>query len=49
MLRIPYLTVPVINETNIQERFENIKANIEIWPSSNTGKLEDDFRNRSVI
>lgn len=23
--------------------FENIKANIEIWPLSNTGKLEDDF------
>ena len=23
--------------------FENIKANIEIWPLSNIGKLEDDF------
>ena len=23
--------------------FENIKTNIEVWPLSNTGKVEDDF------
>ncbi|MCV5296160.1 hypothetical protein OFC42_30750, partial [Escherichia coli] len=23
--------------------FENIKTNIEVWPLSNTGKIEDDF------
>ena len=23
--------------------FENSKTNIEVWPLSNTGKLEDDF------
>ncbi|MGA5658438.1 hypothetical protein ACPCZR_02380 [Bacillus bombysepticus] len=33
---------PVLMKRYIGE-FENIKANIEIWPLSNTGKLEDDF------
>ena len=37
----PYLH-PVLMKRYTGE-FENIKANIEIWPLSNTGKLEDDF------
>lgn len=37
----PYLR-SCINETVYRE-FENSKTNIEVWPLSNTGKLEDDF------
>ena len=31
-----------INE-KVYREFENSKTNIEVWPLSNTGKIEDDF------
>lgn len=37
----PYLRSS-INE-KVYREFENSKTNIEVWPLSNTGKIEDDF------
>lgn len=42
MLKNSRIYYPVLMKRYTGE-FENIKANIEIWPLSNTGKLEDDF------
>ncbi|AJA19178.1 TPA: hypothetical protein ACR3Z0_001577 [Bacillus thuringiensis] len=42
MLKSSRIYGPVLMKRYTGE-FENIKANIEIWPLSNTGKLEDDF------
>ncbi|MDA1759575.1 hypothetical protein PDK32_04715 [Bacillus cereus] len=42
MLKNSHIYGPVLMKRYTGE-FENIKANIEIWPLSNTGKLEDDF------
>lgn len=42
MLKNSRIYGPVLMKRYTGE-FENIKANIEIWPLSNTGKLEDDF------
>ncbi|PFL43412.1 hypothetical protein [Bacillus cereus] len=42
MLKSSHIYGPVLMKRYTGE-FENIKANIEIWPLSNTGKLEDDF------
>ncbi|TPV46588.1 hypothetical protein [Bacillus dicomae] len=42
MLRDSCIYGPVLMKRYTGE-FENIKANIEIWPLSNTGKVEDDF------
>ena len=42
MLRDSLYLRSCINETVYRE-FENSKTNIEVWPLSNTGKLEDDF------
>lgn len=42
MLKNSRIYSPVLMKRYTGE-FENIKANIEIWPLSNTGKLEDDF------
>ncbi|EEM84426.1 hypothetical protein bthur0011_15150 [Bacillus thuringiensis serovar huazhongensis BGSC 4BD1] len=42
MLKNSRIYGPVLMQRYTGE-FENIKANIEIWPLSNTGKLEDDF------
>ena len=48
MLRDSRIYGPVLMKRYTGE-FENSKTNIEVWPLSNTGKLEDDFCNRSVI
>ncbi|MDA1873130.1 MULTISPECIES: hypothetical protein [Bacillus] len=42
MLRDSHIYGPVLMKRYTGE-FENIKTNIEIWPLSNTGKIEDDF------
>ncbi|MFJ8367883.1 MULTISPECIES: hypothetical protein [Bacillus cereus group] len=42
MLKNSHIYGPVLMKRYTGD-FENIKANIEIWPLSNTGKLEDDF------
>ncbi len=42
MLRGSHIYGPVLMKRYTGE-FENIKTNIEIWPLSNTGKIEDDF------
>ena len=42
MLKNSRIYGPVLMKRYTGE-FENIKANIEIWPLSNIGKLEDDF------
>ncbi|MEH7152412.1 hypothetical protein V7095_18820 [Bacillus thuringiensis] len=42
MLKHSRIYGPVLMKRYTGE-FENIKANIEIWPLSNTGKIEDDF------
>lgn len=42
MLKNSRIYGPVLMKRYTGE-FENIKANIEIWPLSNTGKLEEDF------
>lgn len=42
MLKNSRIYGPVLMKRYTGE-FENIKANIEVWPLSNTGKLEDDF------
>ncbi|PFZ78536.1 hypothetical protein COL82_10110 [Bacillus toyonensis] len=42
MLRDSHIYGPVLMKRYTGE-FENIKTNIEIWPVSNTGKIEDDF------
>ncbi|KXY88392.1 MULTISPECIES: hypothetical protein [Bacillus cereus group] len=42
MLRDSRIYGPVLMKRYTAE-FENIKTNIEVWPLSNTGKIEDDF------
>ncbi|KMN68068.1 MULTISPECIES: hypothetical protein [Bacillus] len=42
MLKNSHIYGPVLMKRYTGD-FENIKANIEIWPLSNTGKVEDDF------
>ncbi|MBJ7993325.1 hypothetical protein [Bacillus mycoides] len=42
MLKDSHIYGPVLMKRYTGE-FENIKTNIEIWPLSNTGKIEDDF------
>lgn len=42
MLKNSRIYGPVLMKRYTGE-FENIKTNIEIWPLSNTGKIEDDF------
>jgi hypothetical protein len=42
MLKGSHIYGPVLMKRYTGE-FENIKTNIEIWPLSNTGKIEDDF------
>lgn len=42
MLKDSHIYGPVLMKRYTGE-FENIKTNIEVWPLSNTGKIEDDF------
>lgn len=42
MLKNSRIYGPVLMKRYTAE-FENIKTNIEVWPLSNTGKIEDDF------
>ncbi|MFZ3196184.1 MAG: hypothetical protein WA181_08305, partial [Bacillus mycoides] len=42
MLKNSRIYGPVLMKRYTGE-FENIKTNIEVWPLSNTGKIEDDF------
>lgn len=42
MLRDSRIYGPVLMKRYTGE-FENSKTNIEVWPLSNTGKIEDDF------